>query len=111
MGMFDNITYNGEEYQTKDTPSQGLDRYEIRGDELWFKDTQYEWIEDPEHFLGCYMKEVSHEWKFMSKFDGLVRFYREDKDNGGYKNDAWIEYRALFMDGKIIKLTEVKDED
>jgi hypothetical protein len=39
-----------------------------------------------------------------------IRFYREDKDSGGYKNDAWVEYRALFMDGKIIKLTEVKDD-
>jgi hypothetical protein len=52
---------------------------------------------------------VSHEWKFCKDFDGLIRFYREDKENGGYKNSAWIEYKALFMDGKIIKFEQVND--
>jgi hypothetical protein len=103
MGMFDHIKFEGNEYQTKDTPSQGLDTYEIRGDELWFKDVELEWEKDGGLF-GGYFKEVSHEWKRCSDFDGLIRFYREDKENGGYKKNKWIEYRALFMDGKIIKI-------
>ena len=36
MGMFDYITYKGNKYQTRDTPSQTLDNYEIREDgTLW----------------------------------------------------------------------------
>jgi hypothetical protein len=34
-------------------------------------------------------------------FDGQIRFYR-----AGANRDTWIEYKALFMDGKIIKFTE-----
>lgn len=104
MGMFDNILYKGKEYQTKDTPAQGLELYEIRGGELWYKDVEREWVDDDQGMWGGYFKEVSHEWKFCDKFDGLIRFYREDKENGGYKNNKWIEYKALFMDGKVIKL-------
>jgi hypothetical protein len=110
MGMFDYINYQGHEYQTKDTPEQGMETYEIRGDELWYKQVEREWVKDEDAFLCGYLTEISHEWKFRNKFDGEIRFYREDKDSGGYKNDAWVEYRALFMDGKIIKLTEVKDD-
>ena len=106
MGMFDELWYEREMYQTKDTPQQSLDTYEIRGNELWWKKTEYEWAEDKESMFGGHLKEVSHEWKFCKDFDGLIRFYREDKDNGGYKNDAWIEYKALFMDGKIIKFEQ-----
>jgi hypothetical protein len=107
--MFDYINYQGHEYQTKDTPDQFMSLYEIRGDELWLKKVESEWVNDDSIF-GGYLQEVSHKWVFCDYFDGEIRFYREDDDNGGYKNDAWIEYRALFMDGKIIKLTEVKDE-
>jgi hypothetical protein len=112
MGMFDYINYNGHEYQTKDTPEQGMETYEIRGDELWYKQVEREWVENENDnsFLPGYLQEVSHEWKFCKNFDGLIRFYREDLDSGGYKNDAWIKYKALFMDGKIIKLEEIKDE-
>jgi hypothetical protein len=45
------------------------------------------------------------------KFDGLVRFYREDEDNGGYKADKWIEYKALFMDGKILKIEKIDNQN
>jgi hypothetical protein len=105
--MFDELWYEGKEYQTKDTPQQGLDTYEIRGDELWWRKTEYEWVEDKNALFGAYMEEVSHEWVFCNDFDGLIRFYREDKENGGHKHNAWIEYKALFMDGKIIKFEKL----
>jgi hypothetical protein len=101
--MFDYIIYKDKHYQTRDTPEQGLETYEIRGGELWYREVQREWEDDEETFFGGYFREVSHEWKFCDKFDGLVRFYREDKENGGHKNDAWIEFSALFMNGKVIK--------
>jgi hypothetical protein len=103
MGMFDTITFKGKEYQSKDTPQQAMDDYEIRENELWWKKCEYEW-EESGGLFGGYLKEISHEWIFCHKFDGLIRFYREDKENGGYEANAWEEWNALFMDGKIIKL-------
>jgi hypothetical protein len=104
MGMFDYIHFEGKEYQTKDTPEQYMATYEIRGDELWSKEVEYEWVEDENALFGGYVNEISHEWSFRKDFDGKIIFYREDMENGGYKNNAWIEYQALFMDGKIIKM-------
>jgi hypothetical protein len=107
MGMFDYVTFEGKQYQTKDTPQQTLDDYEIRGDELWWRKCEYEWEENGSRF-GGYMKETSHEWLFCVDFDGLILFYREDKENGGHKADKWVEYKALFMNGKIIKLERIE---
>ena len=109
MGMFDYITYGGKEYQTKDTPAQMLEYYEIRGNELWYKDTQYEWTEEEDSLFGGYLKEVSHEWKFMSDFDGVVKFYKYERDSEG-KYYCESEYKAVFADGKMVKLAEVKNE-
>ena len=106
MGMFDSIHFEGKEYQTKDTPEQALDTYEIRGDELWWRKTEHDWVEDEDAMFGGYLQETSHEWIFCENFDGLIRFYREDEDNGGYEKNAWIEYKALFMNGKIIKFEQ-----
>ena len=111
MGMFDHITYEGIQYQTKDTPDQGISDYEIRGNELWYRNVKYEWVDNEESFLfGGHLKEISHQWEFCKDFDGAIRFYREDTANGGWKNDAWIEYKTLFMDGKMIKCERAIDE-
>jgi hypothetical protein len=108
MGMFDYINYAGNEYQTKDTPEQGMELYEIRGNELWYKEVKREWVEDSKHFLGGYLQEISHEWKFCDKFDGLIRIYRDvGKDEQNHY--IWEEYKILFMDGKIIKIEKVED--
>ena len=104
MGMFDYVNFEGKQYQTKDTPEQTMDTYEIRGDELWWRKVQYEWFEDKDSMFGGYLNEVSHEWLFCEKFDGVIDFYRQDADNGGWENDAWIEYHSLFNNGKMIKL-------
>jgi hypothetical protein len=50
------------------------------------------------------MKEVSHEWVFCDRFDGVIDFYRENKEEGGYKKGAWIEYHTLFNNGRMIKI-------
>ena len=112
MGMFDNIQYKGEEYQTKDTPSQLLDNYKIEQDlysgdwYLWYEEYDSDWVEEPDRFGGGYMKQSNHRWVACEDFDGNLRFYRSDKDN----RNLWIEYRALFMDGRMIKIKEVFDE-
>ena len=115
MGMFDTVYYKGEQYQTKDTPAQSLDNYKIEIDQtsghhyLWHEEYDVEWIEDKEAWLGSRQHTWNHRWVCCDDFDGLVRFYREDRERGGYKNDAWIEYKALFMDGVMIKLIEDKE--
>lgn len=106
--MFDYITYGGEKYQTKDTPDQFMSDYEIRGNELWYRKTETEWVEDENSLFGGHLEELSAEWLFLKDFDGAIQFYRKDKENGGYKADNWKEYKALFMDGRMIKIAEVK---
>jgi len=109
MGMFDYIKYGDKEYQTKDTPTQMLDNYEIRGDELWYKDTQYEWTEEEDSLFGGYLKEVSHEWKFLSDFDGVIKFYKYERNAEG-KYYCEEECKAVFADGKMVKISGVKNE-
>jgi len=114
MGMFDYLYYQGLQYQTKDTPRQAIDNYKIEVDLdsglicLWQEQYDSEFVEDSSSFFGGHIKQSNHRWVCCNKFDGLVRFYREDEARGGYKNQAWIEYQALFMDGKMVKLTQTR---
>ena len=102
MGMFDYITYKDERYQTRDTPNQSLENYTIREDDtLWVEEYDSEWIDD-EGLFGGSIKQSNHRWAPCSDFDGNIRFYRNlDKE---YKH--WLEYTALFMDGKMLKIKE-----
>jgi hypothetical protein len=107
MGMFDLILYQGEQYQTKDTDAQLLDNYRIEDDQLWHEEYDSEWV-DGEGIFGGGLLKSNERWVLCDSFDGLIRFYREDQDRGGYKADAWIEYEALFMNGHMIKLTQTR---
>lgn len=108
MGMFDYITYKGVEYQTKDTPSQMIDNYKIEQDQtsghwmLWYEQYDAKWIDDDSSmgFFGGYMDRENIRWVCCEDFDGVIDFYTSDK------KDGWIEYRALFMDGRMIKFTD-----
>jgi len=103
MGMFDNIEYRGREYQTKDTPLQTLDNYKIEQDQtsghwyLWHEEYDAEWV-DGNGFLGGEIRQSNHRWVCCNDFDGEIRFYyyRSDEDQE--------EYRALFMDGRMLKI-------
>jgi hypothetical protein len=103
MGMFDNIEYRGRPYQTKDTPAQMLDNYKIEQDQtsghwyLWREEYDAEWVED-EGLFGGSIKQSNHRWVLFKEFDGEIRFYyyRTDEDQE--------EYRALFMDGRMLKI-------
>jgi hypothetical protein len=104
MGMFDTIQYQGEEYQTKDTPAQLLDNYKIEQNPadgswyLWHEEYDAEWDEH-EGLFGGSIKQSNHRWVACADFDGNLRFYNNDR-----------EYRSLFMDGRMIKIKEVFDE-
>ena len=113
MGMFDYIYYEGNKYQTKDTPMQALDNYKIQHDQdsghiyLWHEDYDAEWIKDDDHPFGAYLKQSNHRWVHCWDFDGNIRFYREDKEKGGWEKDAWIEHSALFMDGRLLRIKKI----
>ena len=105
MGMFDYLYYRGNQYQTKDTDAQLLDNYRIEDDRLWHEKYDSEWQEGEGIFGGGLLKS-NERWVPCDDFDGLIRFYREDLDRGGYEAGDWIEYEALFMNGHMIKLTQ-----
>lgn len=117
MGMFDNLYYRGQKYQTRDTPAQFLDDYKIEQslDDghwwLWHEEYDAEWQEDGGLF-GGHFKKLNQRWVCCDDFDGLIRFYRPALENEqqSWKQNAWIEYKALFMDGRMIKFQEVHNE-
>lgn len=108
--MFDNLHYQGHEYQTKDTPAQMLDNYKIEQDQdsghwyLWHEEYDSEW-EEGGGFFGGHLKQFNQRWVRCDDFDGVVDFYR-----GIDQNKTWIEYHALFMDGRMLKIREKFDE-
>ena len=113
MGMFDQLYYKDVEYQTKDTPDQALSNYMIEVDKesgheyLWLEKYDSEWIKDEGHIFGAYIQESNHQWVRCDDFDGNIVFYRNvDKT---YKK--WNQYSALFMNGKVIKLTKWEGEN
>lgn len=119
MGLFDCLKCkyplplpgaNDREYQTKDTPSQFMDQYEIREDgTLWWENYDTEdrseltlWKaahpgEEPpaeirdglSAFIGC-MSKVNKRWEQVPPFTGEIRF--------GNGRTRWSSY---FVDGKL----------
>ena len=104
MGMFDNLYFDGREYQTKDTPAQMLDNYKIENGQLWHENYECEWVKDESRFGGGYIKQFNQRWELCSDFDGVIRFYRDD---GG----KWIEYKTVFIDGKLVKIKQIEEEN
>jgi hypothetical protein len=118
MGMFDYIRYRDEEYQTKDTPRQLLDNYKIEQNQddghwyLWYEEYDGEWVQDDYAFLGGRIEQSNPRWVCCHEFDGNIRFYREalESRRESWQQNAWIEYQALFMDGRMIKIREIFEE-
>ena len=110
MGMFDNIEYKGRQYQTKDTPLQTLDNYKIEQDQtsghwyLWHEEYDSEWVDSDDGFLGGTLVQSNERWVCCDDFDGLIRFYyyRSEEDQE--------EYKALFMDGRMLKIRLTQGE-
>jgi hypothetical protein len=109
MGMFDHVHYRGREYQSKDTPEQSLDNYKIEQDlesgrwYLWHEEYDAEWIEEDGLFGGS-IRQSNQRWVRCNEFDGEIRFYyyRTEEDQE--------EYRALFMDGCMLKIKLIRGE-
>lgn len=123
MGLFDDLRCkyplpvegaNELEFQTKDTPSQYMDCYEIREDgTLWHEEYDIEdrsqaglWRKDHpgeeppenlERFIGCMARANKH-WVFLEKFIGEIRFYTTLGKAG------WLEFSAYFVQGEVNQL-------
>lgn len=120
MGMFDYIQckyplpISGHEhrvFQTKDTPAQYLDLYEIREDgTLWHEEYDTEDHSDPNaeginRLSGC-MTSVNKRW-IQEHITGEIRFY--DFPNGTPKGGGWVEFSAYFVEGKLKELHTVEN--
>ena len=112
MGMFDNLKCkyplpvkgaNKKIYQTKDTPAQFLDLYEIRKDgTLWHEAYDTEDKSNPEaeglaRIVGM-MTRVNQRWESVN-FTGEICFYDFWEGEKG-----WIEFSAYFVNGKLNQL-------
>ena len=119
MGMFDDIRckyplpidndLKDEIFQTKDTPAQWLDVYEIREDgTLWHEDYDIEdhsdkTAEGMKKFIGC-MTKVNKRWEPVKDFLGEIRFYTGD-------DKYWIEFSSYFVEGKLNQVHLVKEKE
>lgn len=111
MGMFDWVEWEGQRYQTKDTPRQFCDEYRI--DELgrlWVQEYDAEWISDADSMFGGYMRHNNQRWTECQDFSGIMRFYREDQERGGHAANAWMEWEAEFKSGLMIGLKLIEGE-
>lgn len=91
-----------EGYQTKDTPAQYLDTYEIREDgSLWTEEYDYEDRSDPTktglgRFVGC-MTRVNVR-QVPCNYTGQINFY----------GDGW-DFLAFFARGQMTALLSLAD--
>lgn len=119
MGMFDYIDCqfplpievdSRTEFQTKDTPAQMLDIYQITKDgRLLHEVYDIEDQSDPdaegiEALFGC-MTRINKRF-VEDSLSGFIRFY-------GFKNEVeatgWIEFEAKFNSGQLEEITLIED--
>ncbi len=109
MGMFDHLKCdyplpvegaNARIYQTKDTPAQLLDNYEIREDgSLWHQSIDYNDDAPAESTFSP-----------VENFTGEIRFYDfQREDFGPTGAHGWIEWSAYFTKGKITALNLIEN--
>lgn len=126
MGMFDDLRCkyplpvegaNALSFQTKDTPEQYLDKYEIREDgTLWHQTYDVEDRSDPnaEGLLRiCGMAtKVPTGWEPVP-LTGEVRFYAFWRDEPGKPLDTstagWIEFSGYFVAGALRELHVIEN--
>ena len=111
MGMFDYVEWEGQQYQSKDTPNQLCDNYRIDDlGRLWVEEYDAEFVKDPGHIFGVYLEQRNKRWRECVEFSGPMRFYREDDERGGHKANAWNEWQAEFKSGLMIGLKLIEGE-
>lgn len=139
MGMFDDIVCkyplpvpgaNALRYQTKDTPMQYLDLYEIREDgTIWHEEYDTEdqselgkWLKEnpgktpndaPASLQGLQsicglMTRVNKRWVFCDNLTAAIYFY-SSWESPGQQQAGWIEFCGHFLKGHLKELTVVEN--
>jgi len=110
MGMFDNIHYNGEIYQTKDFDCQ-MARYFIEDGKL-LKAIGHHEDKSPATAWGKANpgKELPPELSGLSGMCGCMAFVQTGKELEGYTGEVEFygdsgEFTANFKDGILISIT------
>lgn len=117
MGMFDTLhcfymlpidNSQNIEFQTKDTPAQFCDEYEIRADgTLWYEEYEVEDQSDPTkeglgRLVGM-MAKVNKRWE-RTHFTGDLEFYgfptADSKD--------LVVFHSHFVDGQLTEIRQVE---
>lgn len=116
MGVYDQLRCkyplprpgaNDLDYQTKDTPAQFIDNYEIREDgSLWHEAYDVEDRSDPNSeglaaLFGC-MARVNPRWERVD-ITGEIVFYTDDEPG------VWVEWSAYFIGGQLQSMTYTGD--
>jgi hypothetical protein len=113
MGMFDTLRVQLKisgftdvpdcDFQTKSLDSL-MEHYVITDKgELYKEIWDYDWSEDPEHFLGGYERKIpeSYRREYLTNYHGDIIFYTSKPMN----NDrVWRDYTARFTDGKLSRI-------
>ncbi len=115
MGELKDRNFCEFDYQTKDLDNC-LDHYEIRADgTLWHELYDIEDKSDPNATgvrrwagLGLCTKTNIH-WIQMADYSGVITFYT-GVDDDSYVSDYWIEYDAVFSNGKLLGIKLIKFE-
>lgn len=103
--------YQDRVFQTKDTPAQYCDIYEIREDgTLWYETYDIEDRSDPKaegfkRFLGC-MTKVNRRW-VAEPMTGEISFY--DFPTGDHNDGGWVEFSAYFVNGKLREINLIEN--
>jgi hypothetical protein len=113
-------------FQTKDTPNQAMSTYRIDGHgQLWFKQVEGRWEKGEEVAEDASFSEkiaamghfvVEAEWYEKEPYTGAINFYESynhaeykspeldyDSDDWRRFESGWIEYCALFKNGKLVE--------
>jgi len=123
------IKWEEVDFQTKDLENL-LDTYEItKGGKLRHLWQKREWKDDDNAFLKGYLEVVEEEWRDVD-FHGTINFYTshctnntrhwdclEDEDQLSFDDieiiqgdDWWIEFEAIFTNGKLEDIRLIKAE-
>ena len=92
MSMFDTVYMNRRTYQTKDFDCM-MDEYEVISNRLFFRQYDYEWVDDGEHFLGGYLETTFLGLAEVTDYTGAIEMY-DDKST----------VFCVFNDGVLIHL-------
>ena len=73
---------------------------------LWHENYDAEWV-DGEGLFGGSIKQFNYRWEHCADYTGTLYFYREDRANGGWKSDKWIEYKAKIVNGHCVNIERI----